>query len=108
MEKDRDRQAAIRHRACRSRPDGAGRPLGELAFARGRMDSKFRHHPDRAERTLRRVAQPNAGCPQTSVLAGLAWGGTRRPVRSKGPARAVSVRGNDLLAGKRAGWKREK
>jgi hypothetical protein len=35
------------------------------------------------------------GRSQTRVLAGLAWGGTHRPVRSKGPARAVSVRGND-------------
>jgi hypothetical protein len=43
--------------------------------------------------TLRRAAQPHAGGPQTPILAGLAWGGTRRPVRSEGPARAVSVAG---------------
>ena len=43
----------LRDRACRSRADGAGRTLGELAFARGRMDSKLRHHHDRTERTLR-------------------------------------------------------
>jgi putative SOS response-associated peptidase YedK len=42
------------------------------------------------------------------VLAALAWGGTRRLVRSKGFARAVSVGGNDLLASERAGRKREK
>ncbi len=54
------------------------------------------------------TTEPNAGGPQTRVLARLAWRGSRRLVRAEGPARAVSVRGNDLLAGERAGRKREK
>ena len=51
--KERDGQAALRDRFRQRQPDGAGRPVGELAIARRRMDSKLRHHHDRTERTLR-------------------------------------------------------
>jgi putative SOS response-associated peptidase YedK len=41
------------------------------------------------------------------ALAGLAWRGNSRPVRTQVPARAVSVGGNDRLACERTGRKRQ-
>src|SRR5215472_5785188 len=51
------RQAALCNLAGRSRSDGAGRPVGELALAGGRMGSQLRDHHDHAKRAVRRIAQ---------------------------------------------------
>jgi putative SOS response-associated peptidase YedK len=53
------------------------------------------------------ASQPHAGGPQTRGLAGLAWRGSCRADRTQIPARAVSLGGDDLLAGERARRKRQ-
>jgi hypothetical protein len=60
IEEDCDRETAVRHRACRLRPDGARRPLGALALAGGRMGAKLRYRHDRAKRAMRGATQPDA------------------------------------------------
>ena len=54
------------------------------------------------ERTLRGASQPNAGRPETRNVAGLARRGARRRFRPEGPARAVSLGRDEMLAGERA------
>jgi putative SOS response-associated peptidase YedK len=51
--KDRNRQAALCDRAGRPGFDGAGRPVGELAFAGGRMGAQLRDHHNGAKRAVR-------------------------------------------------------
>jgi hypothetical protein len=63
--KNRDRKAALRDRACRVAADGAGRLVGELALARGRVDAQLRHYHHHAERVVRATPQSHAGYPQT-------------------------------------------
>jgi putative SOS response-associated peptidase YedK len=49
-------QAALRDRAERRRPDGAGGTMGELALAGGRVRAQLRDHHHGAERIVRRAA----------------------------------------------------
>jgi SOS response associated peptidase (SRAP) len=57
---NRDRKAALRDRARRPGPDGAGGPVGELEVSGKRMDAQFRYHYHHAERAVRAAAQPHA------------------------------------------------
>src|SRR5262244_3372276 len=66
--KNRDRQAALCDRAGGRKPDGVGRPVGELAFAGRRMGAQFRDHHHHAERIMRGASQPHAGGPQARNL----------------------------------------
>src|ERR1700756_1370639 len=72
MEKNRDRQAALRDCAGGRKPDGVGRPVGELALARGRMGAQLRDHHHHAERIMRGTSQPHAGGPEAGKLGRLA------------------------------------
>ena len=64
MEKNRDRQAALRDCAGGRKPDGAGWPVGELALAGGRMGAQLCDRDDHAERIMRGASQPYAGGPE--------------------------------------------
>ena len=82
MEKDRDRQAALRDRACRSRHHGARGLVGELALAGRRADPQLRDRHDGAERIVRRASQPHARGPEARGVAGMARRGTGRRAAS--------------------------
>ena len=72
MEKNRDRQTALRNRAKGSPADGHGRVMGNLALAGWRAGQELhdRHHG--AKRIVRRAPQPHAGGFKPAGLARLA------------------------------------
>ena len=53
-ERGRNRKAALCDRAGRPATDGAGRPIGELALAGGRVGVQFRHHLHHSPQSARR------------------------------------------------------
>jgi hypothetical protein len=99
LEEDRGREAALCDRAGRQRAYGSGWTVGKLAFAGRRVGTQLRDHHDDTKRVVRRAPQPDASGPGASSLVGVAGGGACRPTTFKGLARALSGRGDDLLAG---------
>jgi hypothetical protein len=72
----------------------------------GEWDSQLRDHDDDTQRAVRRDPQSEASDPETGDLAGMAWRRARRRRPAEGHARAIPVRGDDVLAGEPAGRKR--
>jgi hypothetical protein len=83
--------------------DGPGRPLGDVALSGGREGAQLCDHHDDTERDVRAAASPDASDPRAWGVAGLAGGGAGGFVPPESPALALSLLGDDLLAGKRAG-----
>jgi putative SOS response-associated peptidase YedK len=63
-----------------------------------RMDAQLRYHHHHAERAVRTAAQPDAGGPEAPSLAPLARGGACGSISPQGPAGALPIGRNDLLA----------
>jgi hypothetical protein len=89
--------------SCRSPPDGSGRPVGELALTGRRVGAEFRDCHDNTERAMRRAAQSDAGGSGAGDVAHLARGGAGRPAPTQSHSGALSVGGDDVLAGQPAG-----
>ena len=103
---DRRGKTALRHRARRPPPDGAGGPVGKLAVTGGRMGAQLCRHHHHAKRPVRPTARPHAGRSQTRGLAGLAGSGDGRRRGAQGPPETLPIRRDDLLAGQRPRWQR--
>ena len=71
------------------------------------MSPQLRDRHGHAKRVVRGTARPDARGPGTSGMAGLARGRARRTVGAEGSSRALPIGGNDVLAGKHSGRKRQ-
>ena len=71
-------------------PNGAGRPVGELALAGGRVGAQFRYHHHEAERDLRGVARSDARSARAFCLASVARGGAGGRAAAQIAARPLS------------------